>query len=527
MRTQAFDELLNELCAGILSKRDRVAVRNELADHLEEKYNELLRSGLSKEEAEERAIGSLGDRAALRRQLALVHPYAPRLSMKRAMHLLILGTLLSSVYIELFHGIHQLFSFAGGLLIVTALYCLSRAGSLLNRAFLCRVYGFAVGAAVYAVAPLFADVPHFAFLSILPQLVLHAVSWVFLMRGMRSLTAPYADASDKPLRFTPVTVLWFAANAVLPSIMRFYTEGDVSGQTYSVDGPFAYVVFGLVIVYLIYVLQLFLRVDRLLYKSDHDYDIVDAPKRKTAVCLAALFGCLIAVFAGNIVFLKQPPAPETDASQAVLSETDRTVIRKALVSYSVPEEVAQLLPDDELLRYASVPALPEGAYAGDFSGGGENNVRIEEYALPCVDGNGAACFRFLRYIRIAADKPLRAAYFSEPVGMMTPPLCGSEFLRIRRTQNGRQYMDQPLRTYRDTLGSLTGFEFQQGDAVEIIFAVTYAAADVKMNVQFDHSFLLYHTPLLGFSRLPEDFLAADHPPLLQNRVHVVTSETIF
>ena len=150
MQGHDFSGLLDFLCGGILSRREREAVRAELNDHLQEKYETLLRSGLDEEAAAAEAEASFGSRTELKAQLSALHPFAPRISLKKAMQLLISGFLLNSVYVELFSGIRYVFMFAGGIMMLTGLYCLAKANKPLRLAFVFRLCGFGAAVANYA-----------------------------------------------------------------------------------------------------------------------------------------------------------------------------------------------------------------------------------------------------------------------------------------------------------------------------------------------------------------------------------------
>lgn len=91
MNDNRFDEILEYLCSGIMSKKERENVKDELYDHLMTKFEINLATGMDEEQAAESAIDALGNRYVLRGNLSKVHSYFPALSVKKAMTLLLVG----------------------------------------------------------------------------------------------------------------------------------------------------------------------------------------------------------------------------------------------------------------------------------------------------------------------------------------------------------------------------------------------------------------------------------------------------
>ena len=75
MDDHTFQAWLDEAVKGIVFRPDRAAVRQELADHLEDRTADLKRifPNLTDEEARDRALAWMGDAAEVSRQLARVH----------------------------------------------------------------------------------------------------------------------------------------------------------------------------------------------------------------------------------------------------------------------------------------------------------------------------------------------------------------------------------------------------------------------------------------------------------------------
>ena len=69
------DRWLDQAVSGIRFGPDRAAVRAELEAHMEDKAADLQRifPGISREEAEERALSEMGDPAEIGKKLARIH----------------------------------------------------------------------------------------------------------------------------------------------------------------------------------------------------------------------------------------------------------------------------------------------------------------------------------------------------------------------------------------------------------------------------------------------------------------------
>ena len=533
MRGHDFSGLLDFLCGGILSRREREAVRAELDDHLQEKYETLLRSGLDEAAAAAEAEASLGSRTELKAQLSALHPYAPRISLKKAMQLLIVGFSLNTLYVELFPGMRHIFSFAGGLIMLTGLYCLAKANKPLKSAFVFRLCGLGAATANYAFEPFLEGASVFGVLAGLPAILFYTVSWVFMFRGLRSLSDPFASQAEKPLRFSPVACLWAVGNTFLPLLLLFYTGKNT--DTFPMQAGlsfFAVPGFGLIAVYFICTIQLFLRLNRLLYRADHDYDIEDNTKVKIGFCAAAAVFALGIVFAGHFLYVKQPPKTAVYGARDVgISDAERAALVKELCDSGLPEELASVLPESELIRYRTLQPPDEDAAlppADAFSSMGKNDVTVTEYVFPLTGENGEACFRFVRHIRLLQSERLRGGYRLErPPADGLIPLSDSELLLILRRQDGRVYEDAPLKEFRDTLGMLTGFDFMRGEHTDIVFAVTYAANLLPQNAQFTHSVPLCRSLLPDVRRTLDEYV--QDPPTAEWNVETfrfVTSEYI-
>lgn len=533
MQGHDFSGLLDFLCGGILSRGEWEAVRAELNDHLQEKYEALLRSGLDEAAAAAEAEASFGSRTELKAQLSALHPYAPRISLKKAMQLLISGFLLNSVYVELFSGIRNVFMFAGGIMMLTGLYCLAKANKPLRLAFVFRLCGFGAAVANYAFYPFFENSAVFKVGAGLPAILFHTASWVCMFRGLQTLCAPYTEASEKPLRFTLVKGLWAICNTLMPLLLLF-SAGQSTGSfpRQSDLSFFAVPFYVLIAVYVICTEQLFLRLNKLLYCADHDYNIEDNTGVKISFCAAATVFALGIVFAGHFLYVKQPPKPAVyELRDAGISDSEREALVNALCDSGLPEELASVLPESELIRYRNLQAPDADETfppADDFSAMGKNDVTVTEYVFPLTGENGEPCFRFVRHIRLLQSERLRGGYRLErPPADGMIPLSNSDFLLILRRQYGRVYEDMPLKEFRNTLGMLTGFDFQRGDRTDIIYAVTYAANALPQNAQFTHSVPLCRSMLPGFRRTLDQYVS--NPPSAEWNVETfrfVTSEYI-
>ena len=86
MNENRFDEILEYLCSGIMSKKERENVKDEIYDHLMTKFEINLATGMDEETAAESAEKALGNRFVLREKLSKVHSYFPALSFEETAH---------------------------------------------------------------------------------------------------------------------------------------------------------------------------------------------------------------------------------------------------------------------------------------------------------------------------------------------------------------------------------------------------------------------------------------------------------
>lgn len=80
IKTSKIDEYINSICSHVKYKKAHNEIREELLDHLEEKIEDLMESGMTEEEAVKKSILQMGDAEIIGKQLNESHKAVPEIS---------------------------------------------------------------------------------------------------------------------------------------------------------------------------------------------------------------------------------------------------------------------------------------------------------------------------------------------------------------------------------------------------------------------------------------------------------------
>ena len=129
------EQFLEAACADIRDRRTREEVKQELRSHILEKADDLIISGYSADEAEERAVAQMGDAKRLARELGELHSFFPLRRFKNALTLFYIGFLLTSFQINV--GIFdEICVFVGNCLLFLSCFLLRKSDPLLQFAWI-------------------------------------------------------------------------------------------------------------------------------------------------------------------------------------------------------------------------------------------------------------------------------------------------------------------------------------------------------------------------------------------------------
>lgn len=518
MQTPDFDAYLNAVTNGILSKKARESVKTELADHLFIKYELLTAQGQSEEEAIKSAVEALGDKNVLRQSLAQVHAYRPDISMKKALHLLMAGLILSTFHINFFEGMEQIMDFIASVLTLTGVFCLAKANTTLKRAFVFYSVHAALSYAAYAFSPFYEGKIFIR----LPMTVLTAVCQCagvfFLLKGLKELVAPYEDAPHKPLRFDVTAGINIFSTLFACASSLILSMNSYPAENYSLASDAFVILLPVLILSLagvILLLVLLSRVNRLLYAADHEYRIEDDTKKK------ALFAVCVCVFAVGLslvtgyFYLKPSPTlteykADGNAAIAQVMKTYQTVeFDPAVGKFGEPDNIFSLLPQEETARYAALKPMDILREESDFAGYHHTlhygNWFEEAYAFPIDEEHGE--FRLLRRIILPENASgCRALLCTQMLKSYLLPVPANNndtfILILSRDEYGRLCEQKPLRTYKDDLGIVYAFEFAAKPETQIIIGKTYCISYPGHEFSFNYAtqLLTFNKPVFGFKR---------------------------
>ncbi len=521
MEENRFENILNFLCSGIMSKKERNNVKDELYDHLMTKYEIFLAIGMDEEKATDEAIKSLGNKEQIRFKLSQVHSYYPALSVKKAMTLLIVGYVLMTFHINFFDGMQQITDFIGSVIFLVGLFCFRTANRKLELAFGLRSVLMLSSVINYAFNPLFANYSVYNIVFGVFEILLNATSLILIFNGLKKLAEPFCVDSKKPLRFGLCSFLFCVPTVAGGLLALIITRGEQTTVNFTLDdiGILIIPFFVIIIVSFIMPLQLFTRLNKLLYASDHEYKVADSTFQKFAVGFAVIFVSISLTIIGDYAYTnrKSETKPYT-VEDFALTETEYKTICNGLRSYSIPNEVINKLPYSELVKYKGIVNYedlskryellidnriysPEGytEYSGyeiiDYL-----SVSDKYYPVMISDENGVR-IRILSHFKYEKMKESKTEpkyytdgicmYFNNRSNSIMPSYIGNinynnddskyneDFLLILSEENGTLMKNEPLMIYdKETVNvfpysGIAGFEYEAKLGMDIFFATSY------------------------------------------------------
>ena len=515
-----FDDILNYLCSGIMSKSERQSVRDELYDHLMCRYETNVAVGMSEDEAEEKAVEALGDKSDLKFKLSQVHSYAPKPTLKKAMNLLILGYILISFHISFFDGMKEITSFVGDVCLLVSLFCLGKANKKIRSSFAMKALSFFISAACKAAEPIYnVPIPVTASTGIV-SLVLSFLCFIFLILGLKELVKPYLDGYSKKIPFdsgTAVNILWGAVNTFV--FLCFALDGEISAEFESI------ILFCFGFVVIVFNLFIFVRSSNLLWNSDHEYRIEDSPKKKAVAAVLAVIIAVIPTVAVDFALAGQKAETlvySVDDSDMPQSEYER--ICSNLLSYGIPEKIVYSLPESEILKYSdsiskndydeeTLRYLGEPCYSHEAEICNDVNAVFSVCAVGMTDSDGYPYVRILSWVEyLSTGKGYDDALFWGTVQKNlilynSREAYEGDLLLILSEENGKLIKNEPLDIYTDKDGltdRMTGVRFQSKEKMTVIHAETYGLSKNMVVTNANYYLQLAHrvSPFTLFYRSP-------------------------
>ena len=506
MREHNFDEILDFLCSGIMSKKERENVRDELYDHLMCKYETYLAMGLDEESATEKSIKELGNKNTIRENLQKVHWYYPAQSLKSAIYVMILANFLPSLFVLL--GLLPIsvlympvFCIAAVMLRLVSAYMMRPANEKFRYAFICEIISAVSIIGLIAVYPIEFENNEVLFSALGVVFILLLIVSCFLnFLGLKELIKPYSD--DK--------VLNNLNHYLLSNLTLFYLVRDVLdlNSHFSAFGSSVYLLF-FVVSACIFINQM-LKISDILYKCEHEYKVEISVKKRYVVCLIVVAFSVLSICGVDYTvstFKHENVIYSIDDCE--IDEHHYKRICDNLISYGVPEEYVELLPKSEIVKYwnsVNKSELTESASKiyGSFNHGLEEirleaydgSVIVRNYAIGLQEASDEISVRFLKIFTVhSVSEDVKAVYndcilFDDSClntsGYTVPETTdnrGDLLLELHITDNivcqgkGKQLYLRPddYKNYQ----YIKGAKFKPEPGTVIIYATTRKLADIN------------------------------------------------
>lgn len=520
MQEHDFDEILDFLCSGIMSKSERQNVRDELYDHLMCRYETNLAVGMDEEKAAESAINNLGDKNTLRFKLSQVHSYAPKPTMKKAMNLLIFGYVLNSFHISFFEGMNEITTFIGTVCFIVALFCLRTANKKLKAAFYLKTLSAVLSWVIYAVDPIY-SLP-FTFRAVIGVMtnLINPVYIILMILGLKELVMPHFGDYPKKIPFDAGVLLngmWGIINIVLYVLL--IDSGELNTNLESIF------LFALIVISVILNLFILVRSSKLLWNSDHEYKIEDSFAKKTVAALLAVAVAILPTVAVDISLANQKAETSSysfDDSEMPYIEYER--ICSNLISYGIPEKIVYNLPETEILKYSDcinkndlkdeiLKYLGDPCYSCETGICNDVNAVFSACAVGMTDSDGYPYVRVLSWVDYRStgkgyDDALFWGYLpSKFILYNSYEAYEGDLLLILSEENGKILKNEPLDIYTDKDGlteRMSGVRFESKENLTIIHAETFGLAQRDEVTYSNYYFELAHrtSPFTLFYRSP-------------------------
>ncbi len=521
MQEHNFDNILDFLCSGIMSKKERQNVRDELLDHLMCKYETNLAIGMDEEKAVESAINDLGDKNTLKFKLSQVHSYYPNLSMKKAMDLLIAGFCLIGFQINIIINTGEITKFIGQIVMLVAMFCLSKSNDKLKKAFISASAEYILSDIAAAIAPSLPSVvfwiPHILYIA---SCISNITKWFYLLYGLRDLTAPFKEEYKKTIPYG------FAAfSNMIPTayLIWLYSAMIVSEETdFGAVDEAAVIVVPLALLSIIMNLVSFVMTSKCLWQNDHEYQIETSSKKKIAVAVIAVLISVLSVVAVDLgVSFEKADTEVYSIDDSDISEAEYDRICNVLLSYGIPERLVYSLPESEIERFENaVPSseiyIPEGyapKYVDSQTDFGRYDFTFETHtcAVGIVQDNGYTMFRYMTWLEYGEDIK---GHFSDYIQFDTPERnffpCidndkNAETVLILTEENGKMIKNEPLDVYYSNVFGkvITGVKVQAKDGMLMYVGKNYSGGD--MDLTSYRSMNVYHkiSPITSMRNVPD------------------------
>ena len=546
MQEHNFDEILDYLCSGIMSKSERQSVRDELYDHLMCRYETNLAVGMDEAEAEKKAIEALGNKSALKDNLQKVHWYYPAQSLKSALYLLVFAMILP-ILSALLGTSEFMFEIASVASIVSLVFefvvffMLRTVNSTFGVAFKLCTAATVLNIIQIAVEPFLVDhtVAFVAFSCAIS--LLFVAKNISLFVGLKKLIEPYGNT-----KIIKETVCMYFAGILYPVLSLF----QFSDRTSEFSGFFLGMFYAVLAVGFNFLfIGNMLKISDILYRSDHEYKVDISVKNRFVTALAVLAFAVVAILGADLAYSKIEINKSDNVPYSIedceIEQTEYESICRNISSYGIDENLVSLMPKSEIVKYKNAvnkSELTESArqlldYYGknlrndsstfSFRNGNYDPEKafdftsVHNYSVPLgYSEDGLQLVRFIKIFKVhsSATKMYKDTVmfedFVDNLDEMIPLLSdepyNGDLLVAMKLENSRLYRRdlKPINDYPDDL--IDGFVFDVEPGIIIIYATTRKINDVSATVA-NVNFSYYHQkyPFVFPIRNMDDLYAID------------------
>ncbi len=533
MQEHNFDEILDFLCSGIMSKKERQNVRDELFDHLMCKYETNLAIGMDEEKAAESAINDLGDKKSLKEKLQKVHWYYPAQSMKTAFYYLIVAMI--APMMTAFLGVSDyLFELAPIASIVSLM--LEFAAFFMFRT-VSKKFNLAFKLSVVSTLLTVVQTASESFLNdyAIAGVVVSAVISVFTI----SRTILMFSALNELLKqngnskIIKETVIFYLQCL----FWSFYMISKLTNRSSNGSGIFGlFYVFLFVGFYILFIVNL-LKISDILYKSDHEYKVDISGKKilsaVSVVCVLTFSLILAGDCAYSMTAINKSDNIPYSVSDIEMSDSEYERISNNISSYGINKNFVSIMPKSEIIKYKDIvnkSELTESAQglldfydeniktsvdSFDYYFGDDtekqitDNIIVNNYSLGLGRSEtGRQLVRFIKIFSIpsvATEKYKDTVVFedfSEQAFEMLPlfdeaPRCGDLLVAMKIDGNRLYKRDVKILNEDETDKPIEGFMFDVEPGMIIIYATTREIRDLSSTLcNVDYTFYHQKYPIM-------------------------------
>lgn len=322
---------IDNVCNGIESKKIKREISEELNSHIMEIYERNTSLGMSDEDAQKDAISHMGDSEAVSKTFRQLYPISTMRFLKKRAILMITPLLITALFSNQAFDILYLFA----ALMFASLIDFRKLNKYFNSAFLLSISNFVLQTIYFfiisyyvldiAINIAFLVLNHIAIIAIYTLIILG------LIKIKRRLNEPLID-----IKLAYISIPLIVISNIVAIIEPSFFEFDLIGLIINIL-PAA-----------------------VIYTTVKAFESTEfeAPQKKRHMLLkgTAAFTIIVAMQIG-VFYLEIIRQPEVISYSVNSSQTEVNEIKENLILLGLPEDIANELPEDEILKYQNAVKL--------------------------------------------------------------------------------------------------------------------------------------------------------------------------